>query len=94
MQGAHNNNAGRALRPRVLARQLFYGCQSKPSALLLSQLSSIFTTLQQQGVNVRSWLYDYLHACALARGRPPVDAENFLTRHLPPQAAMVTTDVA
>lgn len=78
-----NNTAERSLRALVLARQLFYGCQSEASALLLAQLSSIFATLRQRGVSVRPWLEDYLRSCALAGGHPPPEAEAFLLRHLP-----------
>lgn len=80
-----NNTAERALRPQVLSRQLFYGCQSQASVLLLAQLTSIFATLAQQGVSARPWLESYLRACALAGGAPPQNAEDFLLRHVPTQ---------
>jgi transposase len=89
-----NNIAERTLRPIVLARQLFYGCQSEASALLLAQLSSILTTLKQQGVNPRQWLGEYLQACALCGGRPPPQAEAFLMRHLPVITARPATKIA
>ena len=79
-----NNCAERTLRPMVLARQLFYGCQSAASAQLLAQLRSIFATLMQQDVAIRPWLDDYLRACALAGGQAPPQAADFLLQHLPP----------
>ena len=80
-----NNTAERALRPQVLSRQLFYGCQSQASVLLLARLTSLFATLAQHGVSVRPWLESYLQGCALAGGAPPQNAEDFLFRHLPTQ---------
>lgn len=39
---------------------------------------SLFTTLDLWRINPRQWLTEYLHACALAGGQPPIDCTPFI----------------
>ena len=41
-------------------------------------LFSLFHTLERWRINPRTWLTEYLHACADAGGRVPADFERFL----------------
>ncbi len=74
-----NNTSERALRMEVVARKAFNGCGSENSAYLLACMATICATLAQHDVDVRTWLTEYLTACAQCGGRAPPD----VTRYLP-----------
>jgi transposase len=73
-----NNAAERALRPPVVARKNFYGSGSLWSGQLAAMMFTLMMTLQCWGINPRTWLSDYLHACASAGNRVPADLKPFL----------------
>lgn len=74
-----DNNAGeRALRPPVVGRKNFYGSGSLWSGQLAAMMFTLMMTLQCWGINPRTWLGEYLHACAAAGNRVPTDLKPFL----------------
>ena len=76
--GMDNNQAERDMRAPVLGRKNFWGSGSEPSAELAATMYSLFGTLKLWGLNARSWLVDYLQACADNGNRPPERVESFL----------------
>jgi len=76
--GMDNNQAERDMRVPVLGRKNFWGSGSEPSAELAATMYSLFGTLKLWGLNARSWLVDYLQACADNGNRPPERVESFL----------------
>lgn len=79
-----NNASERALRNAVTGRKSYYGSGSHWSGLLAADLFTIFTTLEQNGVNPRLWLTEYLTAVARNGGRAPANATSFLPWNTPP----------
>ena len=73
-----NNQAERALRGPVVGRKNYYGSGAQWSGELSAALFSLFHTLERWRINPRTWLTEYLHACADAGGRVPADFERFL----------------
>lgn len=78
-----NNSSERALRGPVLGRKGYYGCGSHWSGKFAAQLFTIFATLQQNGINPRLWLIEYLHAVAQNGGKTPPNAISFLPWNQP-----------
>ena len=73
-----NNQAERALRGPVVGRKNYYGSGATWSGELSATLFSLFHTLERWRINPRTWLTEYLRACADAGGRVPADFERFL----------------
>jgi transposase len=73
-----NNAAERALRVAVVGRKNFYGSGSEWSGQLAAMMFSLLMTMKLWKINPRTWLSDYLHACAAAGNRAPVDLSRFL----------------
>lgn len=73
-----NHAAERALRPAVVGRKNFYGSGSQWSGQLAATMRSVLGTLELWGINPRTWLSAYLHACAHAGGGAPSDLGRFL----------------
>ena len=73
-----NNQAERALRGPVVGRKNYYGSGAQWSGELSAALFSLFHTLERWRINPRTWLTEYLSACADAGGRVPEDFERFL----------------
>ena len=91
-----NNQAERALRGPVVGRKNYYGSGAQWSGELSATLFSLFHTLQRWQLNPRTWLTEYLRACADAGGRVPEDYARFLpwnrseARLLPPRGSPAT----
>ena len=66
-----NNQAERALRGPVVGRKNYYGSGAQWSGELSATLFSLFHTLERWQINPRTWLTEYLRACADAGGRVP-----------------------
>ena len=64
-----NNQAERALRGPVVGRKNYYGSGAQWSGELSAALFSLFHTLERWRINPRTWLTEYLNACADAGGR-------------------------
>ena len=73
-----NNQAERALRGPVVGRKNYYGSGAQWSGELSAALFSLFHTLERWRINPRTWLTEYLNACADAGGRVPADFQRFL----------------
>jgi transposase len=73
-----NNAAERALRPAVVGRKNFYGSGSEWSGQLAAMMFSLLMTMKRWQINPRTWLSDYLHACAAAGNRAPLDLSAYL----------------
>jgi transposase len=79
-----NNAAERALRLAVVGRKNFYGSGSEWSGVLAAMMFSLFMTMKRWQINPRTWLSDYLHACAAAGNRAPEDLGSYLPWSMPP----------
>lgn len=73
-----NNAAERAIRPAVVGRKNFYGSGSQWSGQLAATMYSVLMTARLWGLNARSWLSQYLHACAANGNRAPEDLTPFV----------------
>jgi transposase len=73
-----NNAAERALRPAVVGRKNFYGSGSEWSGQLAAMMFSLLMTMRCWQINPRTWLSDYLHACAAAGNGAPADLRDYL----------------
>ena len=73
-----NNSAERALRGAVVGRKNFYGSGSEWSGQLAAMMFSVLMTMKGWQINPRTWLTDYLNACAAAGDRAPVDLQPYL----------------
>jgi transposase len=73
-----NNTAERALRPAVVGRKNFYGSGSQWSGQLSATMYSVLMTAKLWGLNARTWLSAYLHACAEGGNRAPSELSAFL----------------
>ena len=78
-----NNQAERALRGPVVGRKNCYGSGAQWSGELSATLFSLFHTLERWQINPRTWLTEYLRACADAGGRVPEDYAQFLPWNRP-----------
>jgi transposase len=65
-----NSEAERKIRPAAVGRKNYYGSGSLWSASLTACLFSLFQTLVKWNINPRTWLQEYLTACAQAGGVP------------------------
>lgn len=73
-----NNAAERVLRPAVVGRKNYYGSGSQWSGHLAAAVLSVLGTMRLWGVNPRTWLQAWLHACAHAGGKPPDEICGFV----------------
>jgi len=73
-----NNAAERALRPAVVGRKNFYGSGSEWSGQLAAMMFSVLMTMKCWQINPRTWLSEYLHACAAAGNRAPAALSDYL----------------
>ena len=73
-----NNGAERAARPATIGRNNFYGSGSVWSGELLAMMLTILQTGRVHAVNLRSYLTDYLKACAQNGGQAPKELESWL----------------
>ena len=73
-----NNAAERAIRPAVVGRKNFYGSGSQWSGQLAATMYSVLMTAELWGLNARTWLSEYLHACADNGNRAPSELDSFL----------------
>ena len=73
-----NNMAERDIRGPVVGRKNFYGSGSEGSAELASTMYGTLATMKLWGLNARTWLAQYLQACADNGNRPPDDITAFL----------------
>lgn len=78
-----NNASERAIRNPICGRKGYYGSGAHWSGRLAAQLFSIFATLQQNGINPRSWLTEYLQAVAQNGGQPPSNSVSYLPWNSP-----------
>lgn len=86
----HNNASERALRNGVVGRKTYYGSGAHWSASFTADLFTIFTTLEDNGINPRLWLIEYLHAVARNNCKPPSNASSFLPWNLPPSESLLS----
>jgi len=73
-----NNLAERAIRNPVIGRKNYYGSGSIWSAELAAMMFSQLQTMELWKLNPRSWLLEYLTACAEQGGCAPADLTPFL----------------
>lgn len=73
-----NNRTERTERGPVVGRKNYYGSGSEWSGKLAAMLFSLFATLKLYAINPRQWLTAYLEACAVAGGKAPPNAADFL----------------
>jgi len=73
-----NNTAERAIRPPVVGRKNYYGSGSQWSGELAATMFGLLMTVRLWGINPRTWLSAYLHACAANGNRAPSDVSPFL----------------
>jgi len=78
-----NNLSEQAIRNSVVGRKTYYGSGAQWSGQLAAQLFTIFTTLQQSGIEPRQWLVTYLDAVARNGGYAPANAVSFLPWNSP-----------
>ncbi len=79
-----NNLSEQALRNAVVGRKCYYGSGSCWSGELAADLFTIFTTLEMNSINPRTWLFEYLTAVAKNGGRAPPECLEFLPWNSPP----------
>lgn len=80
-----NNASERQARGPALGRKNYYGSGALWSGRLAAMLFSLFATLGMAGLNVRSWLTEYLTRCAENGGQVPSDVATFLPWNMSPQ---------
>lgn len=73
-----NNMAERDIRGPVVGRKNFYGSGSEGSAELAATMYGTLATMKLWGLNARTWLAQYLQACADNGNQPPEDINAFL----------------
>jgi transposase len=73
-----NNTAERDIRGPVVGRKNFYGSGSEGSAELAATMYGTLATMKLWGLNARTWLAQYLQACADNGNHPPDDINAFL----------------
>ena len=78
-----NNASERRVRGPALGRKNYYGSGALWSGRLAAMLFSLLATLSMAGLNVRTWLTDYLKSCAESGGRVPADISPFLPWTMP-----------
>jgi len=62
----------------VVGRKNFYGSGSEWSGELAAMMFSLLMTMKRWQINPRTWLSDYLHACAATGNRAPTDLRDYL----------------
>jgi len=78
-QGTHNNVAERDARLAVVGlRKNFYGSGSRWSGQLAATMYSLLMTARLWGLNARTWLCEYLQACANNGNQAPSQPDAFL----------------
>lgn len=83
-----NNGSERAIRSGVIGRNNFYGSGSVWSGQLMAAMMTILQTARLHGVALRTYLTDYLRACAENGRQPPEDLKRWLPWNYPgPQNA-------
>lgn len=85
-----NNLTEQALRNLVVGRKCYYGSGALWSGQLAADLSTIFTTLEMNGINPQVWLTEYLSAVAKNGGRAPPNSIDFLPWNTPPSQLLLT----
>ena len=65
-------------RSVVVGRKNFYGSGSEWSGQLAAMMFSLLATMKSWQINPRTWLTDYLNACAAAGNRAPADLRPYL----------------
>lgn len=80
-----NNLSERKLREPVLGRKNYYGCGSLWSGDLTAALFTIFQTARLNHLHPKSFLKNYLYACAENHGHPPDNIDDFLPWNLSDQ---------
>ena len=73
-----NNLSERMHRGPVIGRKLSFGSDSLEGALFSAMMYGIIETLRMNGIDVRTWLDDWLSACAGNGGQPPEDLSPWL----------------
>lgn len=73
-----NNTAERDARLAVVGRKNFYGSASLWSAQLAATMYSLLMTAKLWNLNARTWLCEYLQACADNGGQAPLQLERFV----------------
>jgi transposase len=73
-----NNNAERSVRTPVVGRKNFHGSGSQWAGELAATMYSLLMTVKLWGINPRTWLTTYLHACAANGNQAPADLNAFL----------------
>ena len=73
-----NNTAERDIRGPVVGRKNFYGSGSEGSSELAATMYGTLATMKLWGLNARTWLTQYLQACADNGNQPPDDINAFL----------------
>ncbi len=73
-----NNLSERMHRGPVIGRKLSFGSDSLDGALFSAMMYGIIETLRMNGIDVRTWLDDWLSACAGNGGQPPADLSPWL----------------
>ena len=73
-----NNLSERMHRGPVIGRKLSFGSDSLEGALFSAMMYGIIETLRMNGIDVRTWLDDWLSACAGNGGQPPDDLSPWL----------------
>ncbi len=73
-----NNVAERDARLAVVGRKNFYGSASLWSGQLAATMYSLLMTAKLWKLNARTWLGEYLQACADNGARAPLELERFL----------------
>ena len=73
-----NNLPERIQRGPVIGRKLSFGSDSLEGARYSAMMYGIIETLRMNGIDVRTWLDDWLSACAGNGGQPPDDLSPWL----------------
>ena len=68
----------------VVGRKNFYGSGSEWSGQLAAIMFSLLMTMKLWQINPRTWLQDYLNACAAAGNRAPPDLQPYLPWSMEP----------
>jgi transposase len=83
-----NNASERVLRNPVVGRKCYYGSGALWAADFAADMFTLFSTLELNGLNPRTWLREYLQAVANNNCSAPTNAANFLPWNSPPLEAL------
>lgn len=78
-----NSEAERRLRNSALGRKNYYGSATIASGHFTVTMFTVFQTLLRWKINPRTWLAEYLRACANNGGQPLCDVSAFLPWNMP-----------